>query len=207
MQHPPLFITLTGIDDRTDLDRVVRLSETYAVEWAVLFSPDRQGIDNRFPTQETIERFRSLPVLKSAHLCGDYAADVMSGAPCRVDLTGFQRAQINHRKPDFEAIREFGVEHTVGVIAQHRTLIYPDSDGVELLFDRSGGKGETPKEWPQHPGRRVGYAGGITPDNIKDILNAIDSRGDYWLDMESGVRTDDWLDLDKCETVLRYASV
>lgn len=27
--------------------------------------------------------------------------------------------------------------------------------------------------------------------------------GDFWIDMETGVRTDDWLDLDKVEKVLK----
>jgi hypothetical protein len=43
----------------------------------------------------------------------------------------------------------------------------------------------------------------LNPDNIEEQNAAIASTGRYWLDMESGVRTDDWLDLDKCESVCR----
>jgi hypothetical protein len=51
-----------------------------------------------------------------------------------------------------------------------------------------------------------GYADGLNPDNIGVALPAIAAcvpEGQpYWIDMESGVRTDDRFDLDKCELVL-----
>lgn len=76
---------------------------------------------------------------------------------------------------------------------------------VQMLFDRSGGTGKVPDTWPRHPGGgvQVGYAGGINPDNVLDVIDAIGPDGPYWIDMESGVRTDDWFDLDKCEAVLQ----
>jgi phosphoribosylanthranilate isomerase len=48
----------------------------------------------------------------------------------------------------------------------------------------------------------VGYAGGINPDNAAEVVSRIQADR-YWIDMETGVRTGDWLDLDKCEAVCR----
>ena len=52
---------------------------------------------------------------------------------------------------------------------------------------------------------KVGYAGGFNPENVADKLHYLltnDEVGDFWIDMESGVRTDDWFDLDKVRRVL-----
>jgi hypothetical protein len=52
----------------------------------------------------------------------------------------------------------------------------------------------------------VGYAGGISPDNVEKKLRTLleyDSDERFWIDMETRVRTEDeWLDLDKVERVL-----
>jgi phosphoribosylanthranilate isomerase len=54
---------------------------------------------------------------------------------------------------------------------------------------------------PPYPGRPVGYAGGIGPDNVVDIIKRINAAGPYWIDMESKIRTDNWLDLKLCRAV------
>jgi len=73
----------------------------------------------------------------------------------------------------------------------------------EYLYDLSGGTGQSPSSWPKHPGGKtcVGYAGGIGPDNVLDVIKELDCQGLYWLDMESKIRTDDILDLSKCRSV------
>lgn len=50
-----------------------------------------------------------------------------------------------------------------------------------------------------------GFAGGLNPENILERKEEIDIlwEKDYWLDMESGVRTDDWFDLDKVEDICK----
>lgn len=53
---------------------------------------------------------------------------------------------------------------------------------------------------------KVGYAGGFNPDNVAEKLSFLMENsqvGDFWIDMESGVRTDDWFDTDKVRRVLR----
>lgn len=201
----PQLVTFTGIDERTDFARVRSLSLRFPVEWAVLFSPDRQGLEPRYPGGDVIKSFRAQPrIYKAAHLCGEYARAVMVGLGFTLSVADFGRVQINHRAPSPDAISRFSRERCTLAIMQVRELEFPDVPALQMLFDRSGGNGKAPAEWPRHPGgdRLVGYAGGISPANIHDVLAAIDSSGPYWIDMESGVRTDDWLDLDKCEAVL-----
>lgn len=74
------------------------------------------------------------------------------------------------------------------------------------LFDASGGNGIL-REW-QEPleGVYCGYAGGLTPDNIDIELLKINQKvgnSTIWIDVESGVRTDDKLDLDKVRKFLK----
>jgi hypothetical protein len=202
MTHGVEFVTITGIDEWTDLDRIQALSARFPVEWAILMSPDLQGLHPRFPAHETIDAFRSLPVRKAAHLCGAHAKAIMASGEPAVDLAGFDRAQINHRRPVAELIAGFAFRHGVQGIMQSRTVEFPEAAGVQMLYDRSGGHGRLPPEWPVHPGMLVGIAGGISPATIGTVLATIPA-GPVWLDMETGVRTDeDRLDLDLAEAVL-----
>ena len=96
--------------------------------------------------------------------------------------------------------------HKRGAILQCRGD-FPADARVDWLFDKSGGRGAAPPSWPKaREGAFCGYAGGLNPDNIGVALPAIAAcvpEGQpYWIDMESGVRTDDRFDLDKCELVL-----
>jgi len=74
------------------------------------------------------------------------------------------------------------------------------------LYDVSHGAGITPAHWPavRHD-IPCGYAGGLGPHNVTDELERINEAADghdYWIDMESLVRTDGWLDLEKVKDVL-----
>ena len=58
-------------------------------------------------------------------------------------------------------------------------------------------------------GKKIGYAGGINANNVAEKLTFLmenDQVGDFWIDMESGVRTDDWFDIDKVVKVLEICS-
>jgi phosphoribosylanthranilate isomerase len=78
--------------------------------------------------------------------------------------------------------------------------------GISILLDASGGHGIDTKIVPLGlEGVKIGYAGGINPDNVAEKLSTLlDSEltNNFWIDMESGVRTDDWFDLDKAHKVL-----
>ncbi len=75
------------------------------------------------------------------------------------------------------------------------------------FLDISGGAG-LPGEWKldfEWSGLR-GFAGGIKPDNVEQIIENIKpnlgTHDTFWIDMESGIRTNDVLDLNLVENVL-----
>lgn len=198
----PAFVTFTGADDETSVEGMMALSEVYPVEWGVLFSPSRQGRDRRYPRDPG--RFLGCRLRLAAHLCGAHARDVLEGEILRLPLAGlhgFQRVQVNHREPPLPVLRLFGFAIGKPVIVQTIGTDFPDVTDLDWLSDRSGGRGLPPASWPPYPGRLVGYAGGIGPANVRQVLAAIGADGPYWIDMESGVRTDDRFDLEKCRRV------
>jgi hypothetical protein len=201
----PEFITFTGADDRTDVDGMRALSARYPIEWGVLFSPHRQGQDNRYPGGEAQSRLAWSGLRLAAHLCGSHARSIMAGEELHVpvDLGIFKRIQINHTEPSVSAINAFRAGWGPRCIVQTRGLTFPRNTSVDWLFDTSGGRGKEPEAIPPYPGRLVGYAGGIGPDNVRSVIERIAATGPYWIDMESKVRSDDWFDLSLCEQVCR----
>jgi len=92
---------------------------------------------------------------------------------------------------------------------------------IGVLSDSSGGHGKvldldsletTVPSFDFHGEQRfvMGYAGGISPESVADIVAHIESKlqhehpdGEYYIDMENGVRdANDWFSLDKCWQVL-----
>jgi hypothetical protein len=202
----PEFITFTGADDYTHVGEMTALSGQYPIEWGILFSPRRQGIDMRYPGGEAQSRLLWSGLRLSAHLCGAYSKEIMSDGHLishpPVDLGVFDRIQVNHGSPDPQKIIKFRKGWgAMRCIAQARADEFPADTSVDWLFDISGGRGTEPKAWPKYPGRLVGYAGGINPGNVAKVIAEIDATGPYWIDMESGVRTGDVFDLSLCRKV------
>lgn len=132
----------------------------------------------------------------------------------------FDRIQVNVRAerdkvdPDAmaRAIRDL---HPVQVIIQSNDAndwLLEALDGRSLnvvgLADRSGGKGILPGEWPEDGGPGWGYAGGLTPDNLREQIEKIErvSGDGAWIDAEAGLRTDDKLDMGLVGRFLDIAS-
>jgi phosphoribosylanthranilate isomerase len=82
---------------------------------------------------------------------------------------------------------------------------FPPDAGVDWLFDVSFGTGAAAREWPPLADSQpfCGYAGGLGPDNVHARLaRAPVAPGvRYWIDMESGVRTEGQFDTAKCAAV------
>ena len=80
---------------------------------------------------------------------------------------------------------------------------------VSILFDQSGGRGQILdlSDINLNPYIKAGYAGGINPDNVADILMKLFKKTNhpFWIDVESGVRTRDYLDLEKVYKLLTNA--
>ena len=84
---------------------------------------------------------------------------------------------------------------------------FPLDARLDWLYDTSFGTGKAPATWPElpAPGPFCGYSGGIRPENVVAVLDAIGARqaAQYWIDMESGVREDGRFSLARCEAVCR----
>lgn len=209
-------VTITGADDRTEPDKLLRLSNRFPfVEWGILCSNKRAGTP-RYPSVAwTLGFMNAVQVwdhkAKTAlHLCGENARAFMAPShplaigPCRIQVNGFDpdmaEGMARPRLTE-EIILQCRSEETLQAVAdfaKRRSGLMPS-----ILYDVSGGRGIEPARWPRAPlGIRMGYAGGITPDNVLDALRDIGPVEPTWIDMESGVRTDDVLDLAKVEAVL-----
>ena len=92
-------LTITGPDDKTDIDTLLQLSQYYPfVEWAILYSPTRQGSE-RYPSEEWRKSFedacRGTRVKRAMHLCGQAVKDFVEKGPEKVPRRNYQRIQLN----------------------------------------------------------------------------------------------------------------
>ena len=219
-------VTFTGIDLRTSMSEAHEIQMEFPrVEFGILVGSKTHpntSESNRFPplsiidswriknTSETENTFETEGI--AIHLCGKYSRDATrrdGDMEHAFDIcTGFERVQVNSAKyPDHERIERFAEEVDArSIILQRRSAEHPiHHPQIEYLFDKSGGRGtEGFSHWPD-PERegRCGYAGGINPGNVAKVLEFVTRHGDrrVWIDMETGVRTDDWLDLGKVREV------
>lgn len=229
-------VTITGIDERTNLVEVAAISRDYPfVEWGVLLSISKTGFEPRYPSLRRIHQLSELDIPKSVHLCGilarNTAAQSLNSAIMALTVCpNALRLQINLGKAlaNYKDIQEYITTAAwrldVQVIIQSYDFTLPNLQakylnpkplesnediGVAYLHDASGGRGIVgPFQKPVN-GDFVGFAGGIDAENVAAKLaeiEALDFPNPFWIDMESGVRTDDYLDLSKVRRVLGIAS-
>lgn len=224
-----LSVTITGADDAVDPHQLAHLSRFYRfVEWGVLFSEKRRG-SPRYPSLRWVRTLEDLAqdrrLFLSMHLCGSEAR-IATARPTefwpgsawrRVQINGYEPGTANEKwrrsrfdlgggHDGFRWILQARSEQTIDAV-------WTDALAADayVLYDPSGGAGKGPTSWPEMPDGS-GFAGGIGPDNVEEVLRSILTRPprnsnnaqlrSVWIDMESGVRTDDKLDLDKVRAVL-----
>lgn len=214
-------ITFTGIDGKTDLGALWEIQQQYPIaEFGVLVAKNWRENGNRYFNPSYLDALESRDLNLSAHLCGSIARAAVRGdfEPFRDWARSspfiFNRCQLNittsKENPDsFELCEDAFLFDEI--ILQQRSVedcdLYLKSnmnEYVTMLLDASGGKG-IDTSLVAFAGRKVGYAGGINPDNVADKLTYLFENvhdGEFWIDMESGVRTDDWFDLGKVRQVL-----
>lgn len=195
-------VTITGADDKVDIKRLSELSREYNfVEWGLLYSKKRVGT-NRYPSLQwyydfVFEAMSNHSMRFAIHLCGSIAREVMDGDHRVVAIAsanGANRIQINGydsgRLGNLKRSSEFCT-----LILQCRKMEELEAAKHEayqmradILFDPSGGRGKEITQFPDAlQGVKLGFAGGINPDNIDTILNSIPDNFGTWIDMESGV--------------------
>jgi hypothetical protein len=188
------------------------------VEWGILRSYRQYG--PRWPSEAWMVQLAHFaaqrPLNLSLHLCGQMVRSFLCG---RFDWTLLgdllprcQRIQINtHQELHSSSIgymdlidqvtaKEFifqwdGVNNHYAIAAHECGL------DVSSLFDFSGGKGILPGVWPKPMLGKMkwyGYAGGLSPENLIRELPLIHqvAIGNYWIDVETHVRTEDGRSLD-----------
>lgn len=209
----PIFVTLTGADDRTSPNDLLQLDRGGAPPWfveiAVLVSLSRQGTP-RYPhfseARRILDTIIDTGMRASTHLCGAVAraafeGTIMSEIQDLVKAT--DRIQVNGRPSQLDGILSLArAWPTKTWILQSRHSPFPDrpAENVTWLYDCSGGQGISPTSWPSHPGFEVGYAGGIGPGKIPQVTSPA------WIDMESSLRdAEDRFCLATCTAVLKEA--
>ena len=219
-------VTFTGIDEHTDIKRLVKIQEKYPyAEFGILLSYDWQENGCRFPDPLFLKELPRHKLNLSAHFCGRTAIDLVHGKRTKIDnllnnsIRLFHRCQLNVKADGlFSDLRRLKpIAFIDEVIIQMQTtellelFLYGQTPRhTSYLLDASGGMGlDTPIRVVTSPGVHIGYAGGIGPENVAlkfRYLLKYPSPEKFWIDMETRVRTvtadGEWFDLDKVEQVL-----
>ena len=213
-------VTITGIDNNTSVDLLEKIQKEYPfVEWGVLIasSPGR----DRQPTEEYILGLKDKKLNLALHICSDHVRNILTDGNIELKYDFFKRYQIN-----------FNFKHTKHDLSNYSKLInkYKDKSFIlqsnysnetyidkilidnkptntHILYDSSGGKGTEIKNIkPPYKSIYTGYSGGMGPDNIVEISKLITLHNNddrVWIDMETNVRTNNKLDLEKVKKVLK----
>lgn len=226
-------ITFTGVDSQTSLSFINDVTRKYAkldgyaaLEFAILRSP-KAGQSNRYPTREVVSKItRAIrPSFLAYHLCGGYSRMVLEQRWGElldiIDFNDVGRVQVNSLERDEKAmvtLQRFSMLIGKPVIMQWSGDEFPFVPGVDLLFDRSGGRGLEQTSWPSPDtlakkaggNSRIGYAGGLNPENFGTKLRGIVAAAkgkSFWVDCESGIRTDDCFDVTKVQQMIDVVAV
>lgn len=220
------YISITGADDAVDPKALIALSAEFpAAEWAILLLPARAGTA-RFPKPEWIKAFAAAArgLNTAMHLCDGALLGFIRGEPQILDLmSGFRRIQLNLKFGEVEGkydpaqlvarVRENPQHEFIIQYGREKQSLLPllaDVPNHAVLFDDSAGRGITPDSWDAPlPGHFCGYAGGLNPDNLPqqlELILKVAGNSTTWIDMETGVRTNDVFDLAKVRRVLETAS-
>lgn len=234
-------LTLTGADRHTDLHALGALAREHPwVEIALLVSEDNHStrywtFDAVVDAVDTLARFITPLDQLAIHTCGSAARQRLYGD---VNVRGLcsrvGRLQLNGKARDSD-IEQCLIPRLLGTTFITQVKI-PD-DAVELpvveslyrrayLVDASGGRGILPREWRRplyanrpviHPSA-VGFAGGLSPENIaRELPRILDvTYHGWWIDLETALRTDPtpdgrfdldraWLTVHEVERVLDRA--
>lgn len=115
---------------------------------------------------------------------------------------------LNKLHPDIQIITQYREDNAYLIDDLTTKFLQGRLPKLNFLYDESGGNGvETWNYW-MHPVDYAycGYAGGISPDNIDNVMSKlfdiVPEDTHIWIDMESGVRTEDQFDLEKVEYIL-----
>lgn len=210
-------VTFSGIDQWTKVKDVVEIYKSYPfVEFAYLYTENRNA-GNRYPQPVILKGYKKAGVPMAVHICGKAAHEVMktgdwspvySAIGQYMDM--FDRIQINipktsrfSRSVEFPADKKIIIQIHPGT--EEMFSCYKSNPNVQGFQDGSGGHGIVCEDWMKPETGFFGYAGGICPENVVSVIGKIEAvcPSDFWIDMETGIRTNDRFDVEKCRQVCK----
>ena len=206
-------VTVTGADDSVSVRDMVLMEQEFPfVEWGILLSKSQEG-GGRFPSPPWIEELATHKdkLSLSGHLCGRWVRDICKGENSlfidRPSYRGlFERYQLNFHSYVHTVKDNKAFLCAVRTLEADQVIFQLDDVNNDLLrkalemkinavpfFDTSGGAGMLPDEWPEAWALYSGYAGGLSPDNLSEQMEAIVKKcgsGPIWIDAETHLRSD-----------------
>lgn len=203
-------ITITGIDQKTDLSKL-----PVNCEIGILYTETPEG-RNRYPSMfeiiEMVNYLHEVGYRIALHVCGTSARKTIMSLGAKGITDKIQRIQVNGtlNLEEVNTICRLYPEHTI--ITQHNWknsgLLSVQHHNHAVLIDASGGNGITPSEWiAPITSKQVGFAGGLSPENIISEYDRIKplTKDGFWLDMEGKLRDDnDWFNVERANTVSEH---
>ncbi len=223
-------VTVTGADDSIRVKDMLPIQQEFPfVEWGILLSKSQEG-GRRFPSLEWINKLSEHrhELNLSGHLCGRWVRDICGGENTLfTDRPSFRRLfdryQLNfhsyvHRIKNkvmfLCAVLELEATQVIFQLDDVNNNLLVEAQEANInaapLFDTSGGAGRLPAEWPEALSVYSGYAGGLSPENLTEQMDAIAEKcgdGPIWIDAETKLRSshDNVFDLKKVRRFLEKA--
>ena len=208
-------VSFSGIDQWAKPQELAALHKDFPfVEFVFLLTESRKA-GNRYPMPVMLKAYKKYKFPMAVHFCGKIAYEAVKGNDWQpaIDMLGtsfdlFDRIQLNIPKtshycreltfPEGKQIIIQLHEGTEEFFAHYKHLPF-----VQGFQDGSGGHGVQCTAWRAPETEFFGYAGGIGPDNVVSVVKAINDvcDGDFWIDMETSIRTNDKFDVQKCRRV------
>ena len=235
MKH--INVMISGADDTVSPEDLRLLSLKYPfVQWGILHSCTARGT-SRYPSAAWLKELhdvRYVDMYLVAHLCGTMARSFATFRgeyvpyydAVQLDLNGEMVPDEDTFCSDLDRLSVIKVilqvpsmDVAVDRALSHLHRTAQRQSPLGFVIDASRGNGRYhPGAWgrPHEAFRRIGYAGGITPDNVAQAFTTVSNlvsmapcaaqNGQVWIDMETGVRTKDEhgdrFDLNKVAAVL-----
>lgn len=224
------FCTLTGIDEGTPLDALYEMARRHPyVEFGVLYNHTLQG-HGPFPTMGWISRLvettRERPGLNlSLHVCASSVYRLLNQAGHVSEVAkDFPRIRLNLHSSAYpvKQVRElldFYPDQTFITTHNHTSRdvwkALRAHRNHAVLLDTTIADKDSGKHWvsPFYPVSGAdasvplcGFAGGLSPENIRDrlvLINHLVGASDFWVDIDARLRNEhDQFDLSRAQRCL-----
>jgi phosphoribosylanthranilate isomerase len=213
-------VTFTGVDDWISVRHLFDIwRDNQFIEWGILYSESKMG-EKRYPSKRKILDFvYSNNMHKSLHICGFASSNISQKGFISNDILylvpGLNRIQLNFNSQKTEVnlgkflsrLEDFHIPFILQVNKNNKQLIddissHIDKNKIHYLFDSSCGEGVEIIDIPVPIKDKIcGWCGGLNPDNLHQKLEILEKELPkdlpIWIDMESGIRTDDYFDISK----------